>query len=221
MDTSLTLDPVQARALFDAAMASVPVIAIVRLSDADSAVQVASAVHAGGIRLIEVTLTTAGALDAVEAMRSAGLDGLSVGVGSIRTPEEARRSIDAGAGYLVTPTTKPDVIETSHAAGVPIISGGLTPTELDTAHQAGADYVKLFPASAVSPRYLREVLAPMPDLRIVPTGGVTADTIAEFRTAGAVGVGIGSALVDSRVVAAADWAELERRASALVAAWHG
>lgn len=221
MDTSFTLDPVQARALFDAAMASVPVIAIVRLSDADSAVQVASAVHAGGIRLIEVTLTTAGALDAVEAMRSAGLDGLSVGVGSIRTPEEARRSIDAGAGYLVTPTTKPDVIETSRAAGVPMVSGGLTPTELDSAHQAGADYVKLFPASAVSPRYLREVLAPMPDLRIVPTGGVTADTIAEFRTAGAVGVGIGSALVDSRVVAAADWAELERRASALVAAWHG
>lgn len=221
MDTSATLDPVQARATFEAAMASAPVIAIVRLADADAAVQVASAVHAGGIRLIEVTLTTAGALEAVGAMRAAGLDGLSVGVGSIRTPGQARESIEAGAEYLVTPTTKTDVIEVARTAGVPMLSGGLTPTELDTAHQAGADYVKLFPASAVSPRYLREVLAPMPDLRIVPTGGVTPDTIPNFRAAGAVGVGIGSALVDSRVVAARDWAELRRRASALVAAWLG
>jgi 2-dehydro-3-deoxyphosphogluconate aldolase / (4S)-4-hydroxy-2-oxoglutarate aldolase len=221
MDTSFTLDPVQARASFEAAMATVPVIAIVRLADADSAVRVASAVYAGGIRLIEVTLTTAGALDAVGAMRSAGLDGLSVGVGSVRTPEQAGQSIEVGAEYLVSPTTNPAVIDVARTAHVPVVSGGLTPTELDTAHQAGADYVKLFPASAVSPRYLREVLAPMPDLRIVPTGGVTAENVPEFRAAGAVGVGIGSALVDARVVAAADWPELQQRASALVAAWHG
>lgn len=218
---SVTVDPVRARASFEAAMASAPVIAIVRLADADAAVQVASAVHAGGIRLIEVTLTTAGALDAVGLMRAAGLDGLSVGVGSVRTPEQARQAIEAGAEYLVTPTTNLSVIDVARTAGVPMVSGGLTPTELDSAHQAGAEYVKLFPASAVSPRYLREVLAPMPDLRIVPTGGVTVESIPQFRAAGAVGVGIGGALVDSRVVAEADWAELERRASALVAAWHG
>jgi 2-dehydro-3-deoxyphosphogluconate aldolase/(4S)-4-hydroxy-2-oxoglutarate aldolase len=166
-----------------------------------------------------VTLTTAGALDAVAAMRSAGLDGLSVGVGSVRTVDDAKRSIDAGADYLITPTTNIEVIAVAKAAAVPIACGGLTPTELDAAHQAGADYVKLFPASVVGPRYLREVLAPLPDLKVIPTGGVNAANIPDFRDAGAVGVGIGSALVDEKTVANADWAELERRATALVAAW--
>lgn len=215
------MDIAQARTGFDSAMATVPVVAIVRLTDAGEAVAVAAAVHAGGIRLIEVTLTTAGALDAVGAVREAGPEGLVVGIGSVRTPAEAAAAVDAGAAYLVTPATNVEVIKVARAAGAPLICGGLTPTELDTAHQAGADYVKLFPASAVGPRYLRELLAPMPDLRIVPTGGITAANIGEFRDAGAVGVGIGSALVDQREVAAANWAEIERRAAGLVAAWHG
>jgi 2-dehydro-3-deoxyphosphogluconate aldolase/(4S)-4-hydroxy-2-oxoglutarate aldolase len=204
---------------FDAAMASAPVIAIVRLPEASSAAPVASAVHRGGIRLIEVTLTTAGALDAIATMREAGLDGLSVGMGSVRTADEARDSIAAGAEYLVTPTTNLEVLRAAQEAGVPVVCGAFTPTELDIAHRAGADYVKLFPASVVGPRYLREVLAPMPDLRIVPTGGVNVETIPQFRAAGAVGVGVGSALVDNPTVAAADWAELEGRAKALVTAW--
>lgn len=215
------MDTVQTQTLFDAAMAAVPVVAIVRLPDAEAAVPVAAAMHVGGIRLIEVTLTTVGALDAVGSMRAAGLDGLCVGVGSVRTADDAKRAFDAGAEYLVTPTTNRDVIAAVKAAHVPIVCGGLTPTELDTAHQAGADYVKLFPASAGSPRYLREVLAPLPDLRIVPTGGVNASNVPDFRAAGAVGVGIGSALVDQQIVAAGDWPELERRAASMVAAWHG
>jgi 2-dehydro-3-deoxyphosphogluconate aldolase/(4S)-4-hydroxy-2-oxoglutarate aldolase len=209
------------RTTFDAAMAAVPVIAIVRLPEVGSAASVASAVHRGGIRLIELTLTTAGALDAVTTMREAGLDGLSVGVGSVRTAGDARRSIDAGAEYLVTPTTNLDVLGAARQAGVPVVCGGLTPTELDTAQQAGSTYVKLFPASAVGPRYLREVLAPLPDLRIIPTGGVNVETIPQFKAAGAVGVGVGSALVDQQTVVAGDWPELERRAKALVSAWHG
>jgi 2-dehydro-3-deoxyphosphogluconate aldolase/(4S)-4-hydroxy-2-oxoglutarate aldolase len=206
---------------FDAAMAGAPVIAIVRLPDAGSAASVAAAVHRGGIRLIEVTLTTAGALDAVTTMREAGLDGLCVGVGSVRTSGDARRSVDAGAEYLVTPTTNLDVLGAARQAGVPVVCGGLTPTELDTAQQAGSTYVKLFPASAVGPRYLREVLAPLPDLRIIPTGGVNVETIPQFKAAGAVGIGVGSALVDQQTVVAGDWPELERRAKALVSAWHG
>lgn len=200
-------------------MSATPVIAIVRLPSADTAVPVASAVHTGGIRAIEVTLTTDGALKAVGAMLGSGLDGLCVGVGSVRTLDDARRAIDAGAEYLVTPTLNLDVVAESRRAGVPIVCGGLTPTELDAAHRAGADFVKLFPASVVGPRYLREVLAPMPDLRIVPTGGVNADNINEYRAAGAVGAGIGSALVDAGTVAAGDWDTLEKRAVALVAAW--
>ncbi len=207
--------------MFDAAMAGVPVIAIVRLPEVRSAAPVASAIHRGGIHLVEVTLTTAGALDAVATMRNAGLDGLSVGVGSIRTADQARESISAGAEYLVTPTTNLDVVRTALDAGVPVMCGAFTPTELETAHRSGATYVKLFPASAVGPRYVREVLAPMPDLRIVPTGGVTVETIPQYKAAGVAGVGVGSALVDQRTVAAEDWDELQRRAAALVTAWRG
>lgn len=204
---------------FRQAMSDVPVVAIVRLPDAAAAVPVAEAVYRGGVRLIEVTLTTAGALDAVTAIREAGLAGLSVGTGSVRRPDDVLRAIDAGSEYLVTPTFRPDVVDASRVAGVPVVSGGFTPTELDAAHQAGADYVKLFPASAVGPRYLREVLAPLPDLRIVPTGGLNASNIPDFRDAGAVGVGVGSALVDAATVDAKDWALLERRAAELVTAW--
>lgn len=213
------MDPVQTRTTFETAMAEVPVIAIVRLPDAAAAGPVAAAVHAGGIRLIEVTLTTEGALRSVADIRAAGLAGFAVGVGSVRTPTEAATAVAAGADYLVTPTTNLEVIGVARAAGVPVISGGLTPTELDIAHQAGADYVKLFPATAVGPRYLREVLAPLPDLRIIPTGGIDATNLVEFRSAGAVGAGIGSALVDRQAVADGRWTEIERRAADLVAAW--
>lgn len=214
------METVQTQEAFGAAMATVPVIAVVRLPSAEAALPVASAVHAGGVRLIEVTLTTDGALPSVGALREAGLDGLAVGVGTVRTPAEARRALEAGAEYLVT-TTRVDVVDVARETGVPVICAGLTPTELDVAHRSGADYVKLFPASAVGPRYLREVLAPLPDLRVVPTGGVTASNIPDFRAAGAAGVGIGSALVDAATVDAGNWAELERRAADVVAAWQG
>ncbi|HEX6196349.1 MAG TPA: bifunctional 4-hydroxy-2-oxoglutarate aldolase/2-dehydro-3-deoxy-phosphogluconate aldolase [Jiangellaceae bacterium] len=204
-----------------ATMSVTPVIAIVRLPGADHAARVASALHAGGILVIEITLTTGGALEAVGVMRRAGLDGLCVGVGSVRTVDDARRAIDAGAEYLVTPTLNLDVVGAARSSGVPIVCGGLTPTELDAASRAGADYVKLFPASAVGPRYVREVLAPIPDLRIVPTGGVNAGNIGDYRAAGAVGAGIGSALVDRDTVAAEDWDTLEQRATSLVGAWRG
>lgn len=215
------MDTVQRRAAFDTAMATVPIIAIVRLTDAAEAVRVAAAVHAGGIRLIEVTLTTTGALRSVADIHGADLAEFVVGVGSVRTIAEAADAVAAGADYLVTPTTNTEVIGIARAAGVPVVSGGLTPTELDTAHQAGADYVKLFPASLVGPRFIREIRAPMPDLRLVPTGGIDATNVAEFRAAGAAGVGVGSALVERKTVADHNWPEIERRAAALVAAWHG
>lgn len=215
------METVRTREAFDAAMATVPVIAIVRLPSATAAVPLASAVHGGGIRLIEVTLTTDGALPSVDAIRQARLDGLVVGVGTVRTAADARRAVDAGAEYLVTPTTRVEVVDAAQAAEVPVVCGGLTPTELDLAHQSGADYVKLFPASAVGPRYLREVLAPLPDMKVVPTGGVTVSNIPDFRAAGAAGVGVGSALVDAATVDAGEWRELERRAAGLVTAWRG
>jgi 2-dehydro-3-deoxyphosphogluconate aldolase/(4S)-4-hydroxy-2-oxoglutarate aldolase len=130
-----------------------------------------------------------------------------VGAGSVRTPAQARDAQNAGAAFLVTPTTNPEVLR---AASVPVVCGALTPTEIEIASVSGAAYVKVFPASAMGPGYVKEVLAPMPELRLIPTGGVTLTNLRDYAAAGAVGVGVGSALVTE------DLTELRRRAKLFV-----
>jgi 2-dehydro-3-deoxyphosphogluconate aldolase/(4S)-4-hydroxy-2-oxoglutarate aldolase len=183
----------------------VRLVAIVRLGSADGLVRVCRELVDAGLPAVEVTLTTPGALQAVAAT--------GVGVGSVRTVQDARRAQEAGASFLVTPTVRPEVLA---AATVPVVCGALTPSEIDLAWSHGAAYVKLFPASAVGPRYVREVLAPMPEVPLIPTGGVTAESIPAYLAAGAVGVGVGSALVDQSIVDAQDWAQLRRRARHLL-----
>lgn len=195
-------------------------MAIVRLPAADGVPDVAAALIRGGVRAVEVTLTTSGALDAVRDLRTSPPLGAVIGTGSVRTVRDVADSAAAGAQFLVTPSFSVEVVKAAGEAGLPIICGAFTPTELQAAADAGADYVKLFPASLGGPSYVRDVLAPMPDLRIVPTGGVNASNIPAYRAAGARGVAVGSALVDAAAVAARDWDELERRAAELVAAWH-
>ncbi|APU21994.1 bifunctional 4-hydroxy-2-oxoglutarate aldolase/2-dehydro-3-deoxy-phosphogluconate aldolase [Actinoalloteichus sp. GBA129-24] len=201
------------------ALAAVPVIAIIRLPDARTVRPVATALRAGGVRAMEITLTTDGALDAIRALRDDEADGRVVGAGSVRTPADATAAVRAGARFLVTPTFRPAVLDVARSAGVPVVCGAMTPTELDSAAEAGADYLKLFPASAVGPRYLREVLAPMPELRIVPTGGVRPQDVAEWAAAGAHAVAAGGALVSADLAAARDWAALTERADRFVRAW--
>lgn len=194
------------------------VLAIVRLPDGLDPVPAALAVVNAGVRAVEITLTTAGAADSITRLVDTGENAL-VGAGSVRSVEDVRIAAEAGAAFLVTPSTSPDVIAAATARGIPVVAGGLSPTELDTAHRCGAAYQKLFPASLVGPRYLQEVLSPMPDLQVIPTGGVGPGDVAAWRRAGAVAVAVGSALVEARTVAAGDLTEIHRRARQLLREW--
>ena len=196
------------------------VIAVVRLNDLTDAVPVATALIAGGVRAVEFTFTNRDAAGAISAAAAAvGGDGF-IGAGSVLDPETARTAILAGAQYVVTPTTKPATIEMCRRYGVLSLVGALTPTEMLTAAEAGADYIKVFPATLGGPKYLKDVLGPLPQLRLIPTGGVSVDNAAEFIAAGAVAVALGSNLVDEATVAAKGWNEITRRATAIAAAVH-
>lgn len=192
------------------------VLAIVRLPEDIDPVPAALAVVGAGVGAVEIPLTTPGALDAVGRLSSAD-SGALVGAGSARTPADVRDAVDAGARFLVTPMTRVDVLQEASRLGVPVLAGGLTPTELDASAQAGAAYQKLFPASQVGPGYLRELLVPMPDLRVVPTGGVSVNQVTAWKEAGAAAVAVGSSLVDAG--SAHDSEEIRRRSRALLCAW--
>ncbi|HEY0698714.1 MAG TPA: bifunctional 4-hydroxy-2-oxoglutarate aldolase/2-dehydro-3-deoxy-phosphogluconate aldolase, partial [Micromonospora sp.] len=125
---------------------------------------------------------------------------------------------EAGAQFLVTPTTRPEVLHRASSAGLPVVCGAFTPTEVDVAWSAGATMVKLFPASLGGPAYLAELRAPLPDVPLVPTGGVTPESVPDWARAGAVAVGVGSSLVNATEIAAGDWGALRRRARAFLAA---
>ncbi|MFI7648395.1 bifunctional 4-hydroxy-2-oxoglutarate aldolase/2-dehydro-3-deoxy-phosphogluconate aldolase [Micromonospora sp. NPDC049460] len=194
------------------------VIAIIRLSEPDAAVRAGRELAEVGLDSVEVTLTTPRALDAVATLRGELAGSCRVGVGSVRTPAEVSAATEAGAEFLVTPTTRAEVLAQAKAAGTPVVCGAFTPTEVDVAWSSGAALVKLFPAGVAGPPYVRELLAPLPDVPLVPTGGVTPDSVAEWAAAGAVAVGAGGALVNAAEVAAGDWAALRRRARAFLAA---
>ena len=193
-------------------------IAIVRLDDLAQSERILSALLEGGITQVEFTLTSPGAVEALAVARRDFAPAMLIGAGTVLTPEDARACIDAGAQFLVTPAFVPDVIFEANAAGIPIACGAYTPTEMLQAHRAGADLVKLFPATSVGPRYIRDVLAPLPFLKIVPTGGVTAENAAEFLAAGAYTVAVGSNLVSRHAVADADWDLITQTARAFVEA---
>lgn len=182
------------------------IIAIVRADIPVDIRHVVNALTAGGIGAVEVTLNTPGALDAVRTIRAAG--GIRVGAGTILSPDDAEAAIGAGAEYIVTPTLQPDTIAFCRKQGVPIAAGCLTPTEALAAHRAGADFIKLFPAEGLGPAYVRSLLAPLPFLKIIPTGGVTPETIGPFLKAGCVAVAAGSHLVSRDILVRQDWDRL-------------
>jgi len=190
-------------------------IAVVRLDDAAQLRPVADALAAGEIRAIEVTLTMRGALAALATLSADAGERMVVGAGSVLDAETARLSILAGARFVVAPIFSPAVVEMCHRYDVVAIPGAYTPTEIVTAWQAGADLVKLFPAGGLGPGYLSDLRAPLPQLRLVPTGGVSADNAAAFLAAGAVAVGVGGALVERGAVARGDYARLTAEARRL------
>ncbi len=196
-------------------------VAVVRADSAEALVDLAKALVDGGVTCVEITMTVPDALGAIARVTAALGDAALVGVGSVTDPETARRAVEAGAQYVVSPVFVPAVVAAAHAAGAAAMPGCLTPTEAFTAHAAGADVVKVFPADVVGMAFFRGVLAPMPFLKLMPTGGVTLDNAGEWLAAGAVAVGVGSALVDKTAVAAADWATITANARRLRASIDG
>jgi 2-dehydro-3-deoxyphosphogluconate aldolase/(4S)-4-hydroxy-2-oxoglutarate aldolase len=190
-------------------------VAIVRLDDLSTAVPLTEALGRGGVRAVEFTFTNRLAGRAIEEVREALGDRAIVGAGTVLDPETARAAILAGAQFVVTPTLNVATIELCARYAVPTIIGAFTPTEILTAWQAGADVVKVFPASVGGPRYLKDVRGPLPQVKLVPTGGVGFDNAADFLKAGAVAVALGGNLVDAATVAAGNWAVLEERARRL------
>jgi 2-dehydro-3-deoxyphosphogluconate aldolase/(4S)-4-hydroxy-2-oxoglutarate aldolase len=190
------------------------VVAVVRLDNYNRAVDVARALAAGGVNVLEFTLTGQGALEAVSATRQALGGAVCVGVGTVLSPEQAEAAIDAGAEFLVTPALRRQVIATCVKRQTLILCGGLTPTELLEAYEAGAELIKVFPAQLGGPKFIKDVLAPMPFLKLVPTGGVSPENAREYLAAGAVAVGIGGNLVSNKLVAAEAFDQITATAQA-------
>lgn len=192
-------------------------VAVVRLPSARLAREAVQALAAGGVRAVELTMTTPDALAVVEELARWMGDEMLVGAGSVLDADAARRAVDAGAEYVVSPVFRRAVVDEAHRLGVPAMPGAFTPTEILTAHDAGADLVKVFPADSLGPAFVRGVLAPMPFLGLMPTGGVTPDNAGGWLRAGALAVGLGSALVDPTLVVAGDLAALTERARRVTA----
>ncbi|MBZ0307613.1 MAG: bifunctional 4-hydroxy-2-oxoglutarate aldolase/2-dehydro-3-deoxy-phosphogluconate aldolase [Anaerolineae bacterium] len=189
-------------------------VAVIRLPELKNAVPLAEALLAGGIPVMEFTLTTEGAFEAIREVKKA-LAGAkaSIGVGSVVTVEQAVAAVDAGAEFIVSPVTKAEIINFGKANQIAVMPGAFTPTEIQTAWEWGADVVKVFPARALGAKYLADVLAPLPHLRLMPTGGIDLENIQDYLKSGAVAVGVGGKLLDKQVIAAGRWSEITAAAS--------
>ncbi len=189
------------------------IVAIVRADGGDGLARVVEAVMEGGVRCIEVTMTTPGALQCIEtaSKKLAGAD-VCIGVGSVLDAETARLAILAGAQYVVSPVTVAGVIAMAHRYGKPCLPGAFTPTEIFNAWELGGDLIKVFPATLGGLEYIKAVRAPMPQIPLVPTGGVDLDNLADFVKAGVAGIGVGGNLVSKKLLQAQDYAGLTENA---------
>jgi len=193
-------------------------IAIVRLDSGEKLIQVADALKKGGITIVEFTCSTPGALDMIQEASARFGEDVLLGAGTVLDPETARAAILAGAEFIVTPTVNLETIAVCKRYGKPVVAGAMTPTEMLTVWEAGADMVKVFPASNIGgPDFIKAVLAPLPQLRLVPTGGVSADNAAQYLKMGAAAIAVGGNLVNKKAVANGDWATITAEAQRLVA----
>ena len=188
------------------------IVAIVRLDDLSAAQHISTALIEGGIRAIEFTLTNPEAVSTIADMRRLVDDSVAIGAGSVISPDQVRAVADAGAQFVVSPVSKQDVIEACLASDLPAMPGAFTPSEIQQAWEWGASVVKVFPANHLGKRYIKDVKAPLPHLRLMPTGGVNADNLREFLDLGAFAVGVGSSLINNEAVADRDWDRLRENA---------
>lgn len=191
----------------------IALVPIVRTPDAESALAAVDALRAGGIDCVEITMTVQNAMKAIEKVADRFGNEILLGAGTVLDPETARACILAGAQFLVTPALNVRTIELARRYSKPIFPGALTPTEVLTAWEAGADAIKVFPCNALGgAKYIKALKAPLPQIELVPTGGVNLETVADFLAAGSAAVGVGSELVDNRSIAHKNYALITERA---------
>lgn len=192
------------------------VIAVIRMTDTDRLMDVIAAIQKGGVEWIEITMVVPDAIDVLKEVSQRGGSAV-IGAGTILDPETARLAILAGAEFIVSPILNLEVIKLAHRYDRLAIPGAFTPTEILTAWEAGADVVKIFPATALGPAFVKDVQGPLPQIKLCPTGGVTVENAGEFIAAGAACVGVGTDLLDKAAIAEGRYELLTRRAEQLVA----
>ncbi len=194
------------------------VVAVIRTNSADELIGICGAMADGGVKGVEITMTSPGALDAIREASKVLAGKAIIGAGSVLDPETARAAMLAGADFIVGPVLNLEVIQLCKRYGKIVIPGAFSPTEILAAWQAGADVVKVFPATKLGPSFIKDVMGPLPQVRLTPTGGVNRENLGEFLQAGAVFVGVGTALVDKKMVAERDWTGLTKLAAEYVEA---
>ncbi len=190
--------------------------AVIRMEQPEKLLKVVETIYSGGLNIIEITMTVPNALKVIEAVAKEVNDDVVIGVGSVLDKKMTQNAIDAGAKFVVSPILKIEIIETGHQNNLPVFPGAFTPTEIQTAYEWGADIVKVFPADVVGMKYFKSIKAPLPHLRLMPTGGVSLTNAGEWLLNGAVAVGIGSALLDNEAIKNENYAKLKENASILM-----
>ncbi|RPI57342.1 MAG: bifunctional 4-hydroxy-2-oxoglutarate aldolase/2-dehydro-3-deoxy-phosphogluconate aldolase [Acidobacteria bacterium] len=192
------------------------VVAIIRLHDPSAVRGVVDALARGGVKALEVTMTVPGAIELIGEIAPTLPPEFLFGAGTVLDADTAHRAARAGAQFIVSPVLRVDVIEAAHEDGIPVFPGCFTPTEILTAWDLGADVVKVFPATSVGPGYVKDIRGPLPQVKLMPTGGVSIDNVGDWLKAGAVAVGVGSALVDAKAIAAKAFDVIEANARRMV-----
>ena len=193
------------------------VVAIIRMPDPAALRAVVDALAEGGVRALEVTMTVPRAIESIAEIAPTLPAGFLFGAGTVLDAATVHRAVDAGAQFIVSPVFRREVINAAHEKGVPVMPGCFTPTEILEAWDMGADLVKVFPATSVGPGYLKDIRGPLPQVKLMPTGGVTIDNAGDWLRAGAVAVGVGSALVDTKAIAAKQFNVIVDNARRIVA----
>jgi len=192
------------------------VIAVIRMAETEKIDKVVEAIRKGGVKVVEITMTTPHAVDIIRVLSKKKLFGSLVGAGTVLNPKTAVRAIQAGADFIVSPVTNFEVIDVCHKYSTFVAPGALTPTEIVAAWEAGADVVKVFPATSVGPKYFKDLNGPLPQIRLMPTGGVSIENAREFIDNGACCVAIGTALLDKKAIADENLDILTQKAKALM-----
>jgi 2-dehydro-3-deoxyphosphogluconate aldolase/(4S)-4-hydroxy-2-oxoglutarate aldolase len=192
------------------------VIAVVRMRDPARIFDVTAALEKGGVKALEITMTVPGALDIIKKLAETKTGDILIGAGTVFDAETAAAAIWSGADFIVSPIAEPGMIAACRAHHTFVAPGAFTPTEIISAWDRGADVVKVFPATSLGPQFFRDLKGPFPQLKLMPTGGVTAENARSYIEAGACAVGIGTALLDKALIESGDWAGLAEKARRLV-----